>query len=277
MKTTVINSIILDRLAILLGIGSLPLAAEPQAVPPAFENLPENDVESHSFDPFASHDPDSALPRMVQVQVEFIELPHETLTKLLFLRSPKKADATELRKQVQELVSKNEASVPETQILVCKPGQKSTTESIHEFIYPTEYVPMTLPQTSKTSDEPMDIIDAICFSPATPTAFDARNLGSTLEVEATNSGDNRIMELRLIPEFVWHTGNTVWHEGKDLGGNPFKISMPFFYCVRMNTSITCIDGQYNFVGSLSPKDSKGVTDTTRKLMVFVKCDVLTVK
>jgi len=30
-------------------------------------------------------------------------------------------------------------------------------------------------------------------------------------------------------------------------------------------------------GVLSPKDAEGATDPTRKVMVFVKCDVLTVK
>ena len=53
--------------------------------------------------------------------------------------------------------------------------------------------------------------------------------------------------------------------------------MPDFYKVEIATSISCVDGQYNFIGCLSPKDSKGEVDMTRKLMVFVKCDILTVK
>lgn len=266
---------------IVLGFGCLWLRAEQEAVAPPPENPAPAGNSRVEVDPFAAPDPNSPPyndpPRMVQVQVEFVELSHETLTKLLFLRSPKSADATELRKQVQELVTKNEAKVLETQIIVCKSGQKATTESIHEVIYPTEYEPMTMPQTSKKSDEPMGTRDVICNSPATPTAFDTRNVGSTLEVEPTISGDNRMTDLRFVPEFVWYNGNVVWHEGKDLAGNPFKISMPDFYCARLNTSITCIDGQYTFAGALSPKDSKGVLDTTRKLMIFVKCDILTVK
>ena len=47
--------------------------------------------------------------------------------------------------------------------------------------------------------------------------------------------------------------------------------------VRLNTSITCINGQYSLAGVLSPKDDKGEVDMTRKLMVFVKCDVLLMK
>ena len=264
-------------LSLLLGCVSLIAWADPDTVPPAFERSKEGAEEtSGTPDESDMFDPDANRPRLIQVQVEYVELSHETLTKLLFLRSPKSADATELRKQVQELVSKNEAKVLETQIVVSKSGQKATAESYHEFIYPTEYNPTCVGlfgnEPSKNSEN-----KNIPNNPAIPSAFEPRNVGGTLEIEPTLGSDNRTIDLRFVPEFLWHTGNTVWHEGKDTIGNPFKISMPDFYLVRMNTSITCIDGQYNFVATLSPKNDKGEVDTNRKLMVFVKCDVLTIK
>lgn len=112
---------------------------------------------------------------------------------------------------------------------------------------------------------------------ATPTSWETRNLGSTLEIEPIIAEGNRIIDVRLVPELVWHTGNTVWHEGKDSAGNPFKVQMPDIYTLRVNTSISCVKGHYTLVCAQSPKDAKGDTDTTRKVMVFVKCDVLTVK
>jgi hypothetical protein len=263
-------------LSLLLGCVSLIAWADPDTVPPAFERYKEGAEEtSGTPDESDMFDPDANSPRLIQVQVEYVELSHETLTKLLFLRSPKSADATELRKQVQELVSKNEAKVLETQIVVSKSGQKATAESYHEFIYPTEYKLSSGPTEEAKSNTEATI--SYPHNPATPTAFEPRNVGGTLEIEPTLGSDNRTIDLRFVPEFLWHTGNTVWHEGKDTIGNPFKISMPDFYLVRMNTSITCIDGQYNFVATLSPKNDKGEVDTNRKLMVFVKCDVLTIK
>ena len=53
-------------LLILLGLGSLNARAEPEPNP----------------------------PKMIQVQVEFIELPHKALTKLLFLAKPKTSDSS---------------------------------------------------------------------------------------------------------------------------------------------------------------------------------------
>jgi len=220
----------------------------------------------------ANH-PDVTYPKQVRVQVELIELSHEALTKLLFLDSPQGTDATPLRKQLQEMVTKNDAKVLETHIVVARSGQKATTESLHEFIYPTEYQPPALPGTFGPDYHK----ETSMLASSMPTAFETRNLGSTLEIEPTVNESGKIIDLRFVPELVWHTGDTLWGEGKDALGMPFRISMPDMYTMRINTAITCVSGQYTFVGALSPKDAKGNTDTTRKVMVFVKCDVLTVK
>jgi hypothetical protein len=231
-----------------------------------------NSQESAS-DPFAERTGPPPEPKLAQVQIEFVEMSHEALTKLLFLAKPASSDATKLREQVQEMVAKNEAKVLETQLVVAKSSQKASTESIHEFIYPTEYQQPTLPcgdpGNKSNEDAP--------FTPPVPTAFDTRNLGSTLEIEPTIGEGDRLIDIRLLPELVWHTGNTVWHDGKDGFGNPTKIQMPDMSVVRLTTAITCINGQYTLAGVLSPKNDKGEVDMTRKLMVFVKCDVLPVK
>jgi hypothetical protein len=265
-------------LSLLLGFGSLNVWAEPEPAPPTSKDSePANNAKTGD-DPFAQSNQAPSLPKMIQVQVEFIELPHKALTKLLFLADPKTSDGTALRKKLQEMVEKDEAEVLETQVVVGKNGQKATNESIHEFIYPTEYQPPGLPENNsgsapdaspKTSIAPGEV--------ALPTAFGTRNLGSTLEVEGKLSHDNKFVELRFVPELVWHTGNTEWLESKDALGNVSKVQMPDFYTIRTNTSVTCVPGQYQMVSVLSPKDSKGELDQTRKVMVFVKCDIVTAK
>ena len=66
-------------------------------------------------------------------------------------------------------------------------------------------------------------------------------------------------------------------EHKDEKGNVSKIETPNFYTLRLNPALVCKDGQYTFAGVLSPKDSKGGIDMTRKVMIFIKCDILTVR
>lgn len=248
------------------------VAQEPDSVPLAFEKAPDTDGGTTDVDPF---DPDTKAPKMIQVQVEYIELSHELLTKLLFLAEPKSTDAMPLRRQLHELVAKNEAKVLETQIVVCKSGQKATTESLHEFIYPTEYESAS---RSKPDEKPKALpATSFPYNPATPTAFDTRNVGSNLEVESTLSEDSKTIDVRITPEILWHTGDTTWQETKDALGNVSKVKMPDFYVIRTSTAVTCIGGQYMLISVQSPKDAQGDADMTRKVVVLMKCDVLSVK
>ena len=262
-------------ISLLAGVGFVLFAQTKDPVPPAFEQAAGKTASGEpAVDPF---DPDIGAPKLIQVQVEYVELPHETLTKLLFLAKPASADATRLRQQVQDLVAKNEAKVLETQLVVCKHAQKATAEAIHEFIYPSEYEPTEcFPSAVGTPAQPPPK-PAPQILASTPSAWDVRNVGSTLEVEPSISECDQIIDLRFVPELNWHTGNTTWAEIKDSLGNALKVAEPDFYTLRLNTSVFCINGQYTLAGVLSPKDAKGETDFTRKLLVFVKCDILIVK
>jgi len=108
----------------------------------------------------------------------------------------------------------------------------------------------------------------------TPTAFDTRNVGSTLEIEPTLGKDDKTIDLRFVPEIVYHVGNQVWAEWKGEHGNS-PVQMPTFYTIRTNTAVTLSDGHYMLTAGLSPKNKEGVPDFNRKLMVFVKADVIT--
>ncbi|RYD25031.1 MAG: hypothetical protein EOP87_25130, partial [Verrucomicrobiaceae bacterium] len=72
-------------------------------------------------------------------------------------------------------------------------AQKATTESVTEEIYPTEFVPPTMPGTLEvevplsSAAKPAEPADGTGGppAPATPAAFDTRNVGNSMEVEAT--------------------------------------------------------------------------------------------
>lgn len=266
----------------LVGVSIAIFATAQEPAPPAFERAnvtatveEQNEARELEED---GEDFDADLPKQIQVQVEFIELSHEALTKLLFKSKPVSADASKLREQLQEMVEKKEASVLETMIMIANSGQKATTESIHEFMYPTEYVPPSIvPNSGGDADAPTHQTPQKTPFPSFATSFELRNLGSTLEIEPTLYNDERVIDLRLAPEMVWHTGSNIWHKGKDSIGNDFEVSMPDFYVMRLSLALTCYSGKYHLAGVVSPKDEKGNTDHKRKVMVLVKCDVLTVK
>jgi len=240
-----------------------------EEVPPAFETAGGNQSPAaEEYDPF---DPLTEAPNLIRVQVEYVEMSHTDLTRLLMEDKPESADATALRRKVQAMVEKDEAQVIDTQVVLGRSGHKSTSESRKESIYPTEYEP---PGSEKLKEEMAK--NGLPHNPAIPVAFETRNLGSSLESEPTLAVDDKTIDLRILSELVWHTGNTIWHESKDTSGNVFKTAMPEFYVMKINTSITCMSGQYVLAGVLSPKSAEGTPDRDRKVMVFVKCKVLPV-
>ena len=241
-------------------------------------------VETTDAEP-TRFDPDATRPKMVQVMVEWVEMSHEQLTELMFLSNPPSSDATPLRKTLVELVKSDKAKVLETAMVVARSGEKATTESICEFIYPTEYkhpeVPKELNVWGPEGGGP-DSRDgakslSVLRSPPLPFAFETRHLGHTVEIAPVLGPDDRIIDLNIAPELAWHTDNTVWQETTDGLGNTNRVEMPQMYSLRCHLAITCIDGQYNLIAIQSPKDQTGRTDFDRKVMVLVRCDVQVVK
>jgi hypothetical protein len=249
--------------------GSYSLAEE---VPPAFEKAGNGPAAAakDEIDPF---DPVETAPKLIRVQVEHIEMSHKDLTRLMMEDNAETSDAKALRMKVQELMDKDTAKVIDTQILVGRSGENSTTGSRQEFIYPTEYEP---PGFGVDLEKKLEEIGAFPIGLGNPVAFETRNLGSSMECEPILGEDNKTIGLRLESELTWHTGNTVWGESKDTMGNVYKVAMPDFYVMDTNTNVTCIAGQYLMVAALSPKNAEGKLAPDRKVMVFVKCDVLPV-
>jgi Flp pilus assembly secretin CpaC len=251
-----------------LGLLAVSLWLSPVLVSDAEVGTPE-------FDPLGEF---NDLPKQIRVQVEFIEVAHEQLTGLMFGEKPA-ANDVELRKQLAGLVKDGRATILETMLCTSRSGQKATAEAIQEYIYPTEYEPASLPENvhvnKKEDAEAAKTVRRDLATGPTPTAFDTRNLGSTLEIEPTLSEDGHIIDLRFVPEIVYHVGNEIWAEWKGEHGNS-PVQMPTMYALRINTAVTMAAGEPMLAAALSPKDAQGHPDFSRKLMIFVRADVLTV-
>ena len=264
------------------------LFAAPGDKGPLIPGRGEPEPEDQAKEMLAPQAQQNNFPRQVRVQVELIEMPHELLTELLYKGNPGTADAGMLRDVVQARVKKGDAAILETMICSARSGEKALTESISEYIYPTAYeraqtpnsVSITVNGATAAAEDgsttvPLELAKLV--SPPAPTSFETRNYGSTLEVEPTLGANGNIIDLRFAPDCVWHTGDTYYMEEKDRLGNVTKIQMPLIYSVRTNTALTLKDGQYQMPCVLTPKDMKGERDPSRKVMLFVKCDVLVVK
>ena len=154
--------------------------------------------------------------------------------------------------------------------ITARSGQKATIEVIREFIYPTEYEPPELPSSGGGGDGSTTVI-AIA-TPATPTAFETKNLGVTLEIEPTIGENDFVIDLRFLPEIVEfegfiNYGSPILSPGTDIFGNAVssvitenRIEMPVFSKRSVNTSLTIYDGYTVAVGGLMREDVQTVED-----------------
>jgi hypothetical protein len=276
--------------ATLIAAGGPWAAAEEDPFADGSRGIRPQAVDRIQEDPFAAQprgfekpqeealDPESP-PSIIRVQVEFIELPLASYTALLAGPHTSTNDGA-LRQQVALLVAKGAATIAETMVCAAPSRQKGRTESITEFIYATEYeppemsgivvetIPGTLPNQPPT--QVVEISPRDEHTGPTPSAWDTRNLGSTLEIEPNFEEDTGVIRLRLYAEIVHHVRNWIWTEWVGPHGSS-PIQMPVLYTLRCDLSTMVVPGEYQVVAALTPQDPDGVPDATRKVMVFVKC------
>ncbi|MBK1831486.1 hypothetical protein JIN77_12165 [Verrucomicrobiaceae bacterium R5-34] len=157
--------------------------------------------------------------------------------------------------------------------VVSRSGERSKIEIKREFIYPTEYEPPELPNSIGNSTLSTGIFPV---TPATPTAFETRNVGVTLEVEPTVSADKNFIELSLRPELVEFQGFVNYgspiYALTDTGllssgdTEPLTLNsilMPVFKTIRMpNSAVTIQDGSTVVLGGLMTSRKSKVEDKT---------------
>ena len=162
--------------------------------------------------------------------------------------------------------------------ITARSGEKALIEIIREFIYPTEYEPPELPNSIGGGvgggDGGLGGGNAGIFpvTPATPTSFETRNTGITLEIEPTIGGNDFAIDLRFAPDIVEfegfvNYGSPIQSPATDFLGNPTtvtitenRIEMPVFSSRRVTTALTIYDGYTVAVGGLMREDVQTVED-----------------
>ncbi|MEI8039010.1 MAG: Amuc_1098 family type IV pilus outer membrane protein [Verrucomicrobiota bacterium] len=149
--------------------------------------------------------------------------------------------------------------------IVTRSGQASKVEILREFIYPTEYEPPQVPQTA-TSGAAMPV------TPATPTAFQKRDVGIVLEVLPVADAAKRAIDITLNPSFSSFDGFVNYGspisttERNALGIQTTvvltanQILMPIFNTQKLATQLTVADGATIVVGGLMQESVQSVQD-----------------
>jgi general secretion pathway protein D len=163
-----------------------------------------------------------------------------------------------------------------------KSGNKAVINVIREFRYPTEFDPPQIPQTVDSDNATVGggitgFTTNPIITPTTPSAFETRNLGVTLDVTPTVGADGYTIDLDLAPEVVDFDGFINYGSpiltlasGSTLGGalsrprsvevSPNVINQPVFSTRKVTTSVTIWDGMTISLGGLIREDVQKVQD-----------------
>ena len=161
-----------------------------------------------------------------------------------------------------------------------KSGQRAVIEIVREFRYPTQFEPPQIPQTFNPPNQGTVTVgtstQAPVFpvTPTTPTAFETRNTGVTLEVEPVVGPDGVTIDLNLVPQVVEfegfvNYGSPIRTFSTNLLGvsqpqeiTPNIINQPIFSSRKVTTSVSVWDGQTVVLGGLMREDVQKVEDKT---------------
>ena len=146
--------------------------------------------------------------------------------------------------------------------IVTRSGQRATVSIIREFPYPTEFDPPEIPQDFGGSSSALIIGGAVfdttpaqpvVATPTTPTTFDVREVGASLEVEPVIGPDGKTVDLNLSPELDEFEGFINY-------GTPITdgvavitentILAPVFRSIRETLRVAVWDGQTVAIGGI---------------------------
>lgn len=162
-------------------------------------------------------------------------------------------------------------------------GNRAVIEIIREFRYPTEFDPPQIPQNFGNTGQgggggtglTVNLPGSFPVTPTTPTAFETRNTGVTLEVEPTVGPDGYTIDLNLVPQVVEfegfiNYGSPITSTSINLlTGAPVQnvitpnvINQPIFSTRKVTTSVSVFDGSTVVLGGLMREDVQKVQDKT---------------
>jgi general secretion pathway protein D len=167
-----------------------------------------------------------------------------------------------------------------------KSGQRAVIEIVREFRYPTQFTEPRVPdiQGRGSSNSLSTTVALPVVGPSTPSNFETRNTGVTLEVEPVVGPDGVTIDLNLVPQVVEFEGfinygspistvNPALLGFLGLPGNILGtqqsivltdnvINQPIFSSRKVTTSVSVFDGQTVVLGGLMREDVQKTEDKT---------------
>ena len=145
-------------------------------------------------------------------------------------------DAGPLRTLVETWIAEGDATLAESSLVMGQSGQRSKVESRRTMIYPSEYFP------------------SIGEGPIFPSAWETRNLGTTLEADPVLESD-RSISYSSAPERIAYRGESPPRPAPT-GTQPGDVRWPDFFNQTVTVQANQDADQWAILGSETPLDEK---------------------
>ncbi|MCW1925397.1 hypothetical protein OKA05_22745 [Luteolibacter arcticus] len=153
--------------------------------------------------------------------------------------------------------------------------EKVLAESVTERIFPTEYQPPELicgPQTfSQLAEKKPTTFGGWLENlagHATPTSFETRNTGTTLEAEISRAtGQEKIWNASIAVEDVRFLGRETF------GADELGIGMPAFSCFRSTAHLRLKEGQWQILSVMEPPRGLDSKPSDKRWITLVRLDL----
>jgi hypothetical protein len=195
------------------------------------------------------------------VDVLMVSIPQEKALPLIpQLRNPAKIEAAHAT--ILEMIVRKEAHLIDWPEVTSHSGSRAVSETVLEQRFPSEFEQPQEPQTlGAPSKEPSPAEKAMRdlrnLGVIVPTAFETRNTGGTLEVEASVSSDFSAVSMQIVPQAVELLGMQNFSAGKNEKGEPLTVPQPLFRTHKVNCDLTLRSGERRLIYTGKPLQSEG--------------------
>ncbi|MCE9610894.1 MAG: hypothetical protein K8R23_11930 [Chthoniobacter sp.] len=147
--------------------------------------------------------------------------------------------------RIQEMIASGKAELVGNQIAKMPSGTRGVSETVEELKYATEFEPPSLPQNAP---ENIQALKEWPLTGITPTAFETRNTGVRLEVEATEESAGRQIFATVVCEHVRFLRWTKIDAGRLASGERLSVEQPIFHTAKSTCTLRLRTGQRVLLG-----------------------------
>lgn len=270
----------------ILHLGPHPKPKRPDVeVPLAPEDDPFADVLGGAAvqemdDPFANTPPEP-MPHdveMARLRLEFVEVPRARYAELIEQPSSRPDDRG-MWDKVMKWIDSGDATRMETLWALGNPGQGGTSKAVREFTYPESWESGQVPYTVEIGDGPLPGPEQLAKVAAAPFPYlwTRREVGANCDAHDLRADPNDgTVECSLRAVLSSHLGFETWSTWSDVRGDN-AIRSPLFHKLEISGGLRLPENRCVLMAASSALDGNGVTDPSRKVLVFARTEMLTVK